>query len=63
MLLPSGWDYWIAYQPQHNSDEICPALIESPNLAFAITSTRPLTAMLHEVAALLDAYRKSLSPT
>ena len=62
------WDHpdhpdGIAYQSRHDSNEICLALFERPDLTFDIKSTRPLTAMLHEVAALLDAYGKSLSPT
>jgi hypothetical protein len=62
------WDHpdhpdGIAYQSRHDSNEICLALFERPDLTFDIRSTRPLTAMLHEVAALLDAYGKSLSPT
>jgi hypothetical protein len=31
-------------------------------MTFAISSTKPLTAMLHEIAALLDTDGKSLSP-
>jgi hypothetical protein len=31
-------------------------------LAFEIRATTPLAAMLHEVAAMLDDYGKSLSP-
>jgi hypothetical protein len=62
------WDHpdhpdGIAYQSRQDSNEICLALFERPDLTFDIRSTRPLTAMLHEVAALLDAYGKSLSPT
>ncbi|MGO4573308.1 RES family NAD+ phosphorylase [Microvirga sp. 2TAF3] len=61
------WDHpdqldGIAYQSRHESNQICLALFERPDMAFDIRSTTPLTAMLHEVAALLDAYGKSLSP-
>jgi hypothetical protein len=62
------WDHpdkpdGVAYQSRHDSNEICLALFERPGMTFDIPSTKPLTAMLHEVAALLDAYGKSLSPT
>ncbi|MBL0403724.1 RES family NAD+ phosphorylase [Microvirga aerilata] len=62
------WDHpdqpdGVAYQSRHNSNEICLALFERPDLTFDITSTRPLMVMLHEVSVLLDAYGKSLSPT
>jgi hypothetical protein len=62
------WDHpdkpdGIAYQSRHDSNEICLALFEGPGMTFDIISTKPLTAMLHEVAALLDTYGKSLSPT
>jgi hypothetical protein len=53
----------IAYQSRHDSNEICFALFERPGMMFDIRSTKPLTAILREVAALLDTYDKSLSPT
>jgi hypothetical protein len=61
------WDHpdqpdGIAYQSRHDSDEICLALFERPDLTFDIRSTKPLTALLHEIAAFLDAHGKSLSP-
>jgi hypothetical protein len=62
------WDHpdqpdGIAYQSRHDSNEICLALFERPDMTFDIRSMSRLTAMLHEVAALLDAYGKSLSPS
>ncbi len=62
------WDHpdqpdGIAYQSRHASNEICLALFERPDMTFDIRSTKPLTAMLHEIAALLDSYGKSLSPS
>jgi hypothetical protein len=61
------WDHpdqpdGIAYQSRHDSNEICLALFERPDLTFDIRSTKPLTAMLHEIAVFLDAHGKSLSP-
>jgi hypothetical protein len=61
------WDHpdrpdGIAYQSRHDSNEICFALFERPGMMFDIRSTKPLTAILREVAALLDTYDKSLSP-
>lgn len=61
------WDHpdrpdGIAYQSRHDSDEICLALFERPGLTFDISSSKPLTAMFREIAALLDAHGKSLSP-
>lgn len=61
------WDHsdrpdGIAYQSRHDSSAICLALFERPDLTFDIQMTRPLTALLHEIAALLDTYRKSLAP-
>jgi hypothetical protein len=61
------WDHpdqpdGIAYQSRHDSTEICLALFDRPDLTFDIRSTKPLTAMLHEIAAFLDAHGKSLSP-
>ncbi|MBL0406255.1 RES family NAD+ phosphorylase [Microvirga aerilata] len=62
------WDHpnqpdGIAYQSRHDSNELCLAFLERPDMTFAIQSTKPLTGLLHEIAALLDAYGKSLSPT
>jgi hypothetical protein len=62
------WDHsdspdGIAYQSRHDSNELCIALFERRDLKFEIRATRPLTAMLKEVAALLDGYGKSLSPS
>lgn len=61
------WDHsdqpdGIAYQSRHDSSEIRLALFERPDLTFDIRSTTPLTALLHEIAALLNAHGKSLSP-
>lgn len=52
----------IAYQSRHDSNEICLALFERPGLTLDVLSTTPLSALLHDVASLLDAYGKSLSP-
>lgn len=52
----------IAYQSRHDSSELCLALFERPDMTLTIRSTRPLPTMLHEIAALLDGYGKSLSP-
>jgi RES domain len=62
------WDHadqpdGIAYLSRHDPGERCLALFQRPGLAFVIKATRPLTAMLHEVAALLETYGKSLSPS
>ncbi len=62
------WDHpdqpdGIAYQSRHDSSALCLALFARPDMTFDIRSTRPLTAMLHEIAALLDGYGKSLSPS
>jgi hypothetical protein len=62
------WDHpeqpdGIAFTSRHDSNEICLALFERPGMTFDIRSTKPLTAMLHEIANLFDAYGKSLSPT
>ena len=53
----------IAYQSRHDSNELCIALFQCPDMEFEIKATRPLMAMLNEVAALLDRYGKSLSPS
>ncbi|MGF9759479.1 RES family NAD+ phosphorylase [Microvirga sp. 0TCS3.31] len=62
------WDHpdqpdGIAYQSRHDSNELCLALFARSDTRFDIRSTKPLSAMLHEIAALLEAYGKSLSPT
>ena len=51
----------IAYHSRHDSDELCIALFQRPDLEFEVKATRPLLSMLKEVAALLDRYGKSLS--
>jgi hypothetical protein len=61
------WDHpdqpdGVAYQSRHDPSELCLALFARSDLTLTISSTRPLTAMLHEIAALLDRYDKSLSP-
>ena len=53
----------IAYQSRHDSNELCIALFQRPDLEFEVKATRPLMSMLKEVAALLDRYGKSLSPS
>jgi hypothetical protein len=55
--MPDG----LAYQSRHDPAEICIALFERPNLPIDVQETRPLTAMLSDVAALLDRYGKSIS--
>jgi hypothetical protein len=62
------WDHpdqpdGIAYQSRHDSNELCLALFSRLNLILDITLTKPLPALLHEIAALLEAYGKSLAPT
>ena len=54
--VPDG----ILFCSRHNPDELCIALFERKNLAFAISSTTPLPAMLTEVGTLLDRHGKSL---
>lgn len=61
------WDHadrpdGIAYQSRHDSAPLCLALFEHTGMAFDVRATTPLTAMLHAVAAMLDAYGKSLAP-
>ena len=53
----------IAYQSRHDSNELCIALFQRPDMKFEIKATRPMMTMLNEVAALLDRYGKSLSPS
>ncbi len=53
----------IVYQSRHDSNELCAALFQRPDMDFEIKSTRPLMTMSKEVAALLDNYGKSLSPS
>ena len=53
----------IAYQSRFDSNELCVALFQRPDMTFEIEATRPLMTMLNEVAALLDRYGKSLSPS
>lgn len=56
--MPDG----LAYQSRHDPSEICVALFERPDLAIGVRHTKPLTAMLNDVAALLDRYGKSIAP-
>ncbi|WP_244564658.1 RES family NAD+ phosphorylase [Rhizobium sullae] len=61
------WDHpdspdGIAYQSRHDPGEICIALFERADLAIAISGTKLLTAMLKDVADLLDGYGKSILP-
>ncbi|WP_188826315.1 RES family NAD+ phosphorylase [Brucella endophytica] len=55
--MPDG----LAYQSRHDPGEICIALFERPNLTITVQGTKPLTAMLNDVATLLDRYGKSIS--
>jgi hypothetical protein len=62
------WDHpdkpdGLAYQSRHDSSEICLALFERRDMSLTVTATRPLSAMLAEVAAVLDAYGKSVAPS
>ena len=52
----------LAYQSRHDPGEICIALFERLDLTITVAETKPLTAMLKDVAALLDGYGKSISP-
>ena len=54
--VPDG----ILFCSRHNPDELCIALFERKDLAFVISSTTPLPAVLTEVGALLDRHGKSL---
>ena len=61
------WDHpeqpdGIAYQSRHDPAERCLALFERPGLILDVIRTLPLTSMLHDIAALLDRYGKSLAP-
>ncbi|MGB3814628.1 MAG: RES family NAD+ phosphorylase [Shinella sp.] len=61
------WDHpdkpdGLAYQSRHDPAEICIALFERPDLSFTVQATRLLTAILKDVAALLDTYGKSIAP-
>jgi len=61
------WDHGdradgIAYQSRHDSGEICLALFERPDVTFRPGASSALSAMLGEVANLLDGYGKSLAP-
>lgn len=55
-VVPDG----ILFCSRHNPDELCIALFERKDLAFVISSTTPLPAMLAVVGALLDRHGKSL---
>lgn len=62
------WDHpdkpdGLAYQSRHDSGEICLALFEREDMGLTVSAARPLSAMLAEVAALLDSYGKSLAPS
>ena len=52
----------IVYQSRHDSNELCIALFERPDMEFEVRTTRPLMTMAPDVAAVLDRYGKSLSP-
>jgi len=54
--VPDG----ILFCSRHNPDELCIALFERKDLAFVISSTTPLPAMMAAVGALLDRHGKSL---
>lgn len=61
------WDHpdtpdGLAYQSRHDSGEVCVALFERPDLTIIVQGTSLLTAMLKDVAALLNRYRKSIAP-
>ena len=61
------WDHpdkpdGLAYQSRHDPGEVCIALFERPDLTITVQATRLLTAMLKDVAALLDGYGKSIAP-
>lgn len=50
----------IAYLSQHDPCEVCFAVFER-DIAFEMHTTRSLTIMQHDIAAVLDRYGKSLS--
>ena len=53
----------IAYQSRHDSNELCIALFQRPDMKFDIKATTHMMSMLNEVAAVVDRYGKSLSPS
>lgn len=62
------WDHpdkpdGLAYQSRHDPSEVCIALFERPDLTMTVQATRLLTAMLKDVAVLLDRYGKSIAPS
>jgi hypothetical protein len=62
------WDHpeqpdGIEYQSRHDSSELCLALFERNDMQLLVGRTKPLPSILKEIAALLDRYGKSLSPT
>lgn len=61
------WDHpeqpdGIAYLSRHDPHEECLALFERQPIRFTINETRPLPAMLSDVAKILDRYGKSIAP-
>ena len=61
------WDHpdkpdGLAYQSRHDPGEVCIALFERPDLKIDVKKTSLLTALLKDVAALLDRYGKSIAP-
>ncbi len=51
----------VAYQSRHDPREICLAIFERPDLAFAASGAIPLLDQLSAVAATLDGYGKSIA--
>lgn len=67
MWADALWDHpdqpdGIAYLSRHDPHEVCLALFERQPIGFTIIETRPLPAMLSEVATILDRYGKSIAP-
>ncbi len=62
------WDHsdrpdGLAYQSRHDSNEICLAIFEKADVRLKVQGTHSLSSMLGDVAAVLDRYGKSVSPS
>jgi hypothetical protein len=53
----------IAYQSRHDSSEICLAIFDRTDVRLKAQGIRTLSSMLGDVAAVLDSYGKSVSPS
>lgn len=62
------WDHpdrpdGLAYQSRHDSSEVCLAIFEKADIPLKAHGTHTLSSMLGDVAAVLDSYGKSVSPS